>query len=101
MLRTAERIVSVSDLQQNLASVIQNARQQPIVVTAEGRPAVYIVSVETFDGLLERTLELERQEFIANVAVAEKQFSTGDYLTLKEAVQAAETRWQAQEQQGE
>ena len=101
MLRTAERIVSVSDLQQNLASVIQNARQQPIVVTAEGRPAVYIVSVETFDGLLERTLELERQEFIANVAVAEKQFSTGDYLTLKEAVQAAETRWQAQEQRGE
>lgn len=95
MLRTAERIVSVFDLQQNPDSVIQNARRQPIVVTAEGRPAVYIVSVEAFDELLERMLELERQELIANVAMAERQFCTGDYLTLKEAVQAAETRWQA------
>ena len=101
MLRTAERIVSVFDLQQNPDSVIQNARRQPIVVMAEGRPAVYIVSVEAFDELLERTLELERQELIANVATAERQFSTGDYLTLKETVQAAESRWQAQEQQGE
>ena len=58
-------------------------------------------TVEAFDGLLERTLELERQELVANVAVAERQFSTGDYLTLKEAVQAAETRWRAQEQLSE
>jgi hypothetical protein len=57
-------------------------------------------TAEAFDELLERTLELDRQELVASVAVAERQFSTGDCLTLKEAVQAAETRWQAQEQQG-
>ena len=97
MLKTAERIITMSDLQQTPDMIVQNAQQQPLVIIAEGRPAAYMLSVEMFDTLMERLLELEREELVSNIAEGEKQFDNGDYLTLKEAVAEAEIGWQAQE----
>jgi prevent-host-death family protein len=97
MLKTTERIITITDLQHDPDTVVRNAQKRPLVITAEGRPAAYVLGVEMFDALMEQLLELEREELIANIGEGKKQFDSGDYLTLKEAVAAAETVWQAQE----
>lgn len=84
MLRTTERIVSLTDLQRNASAVVENARNQPIVVTLRGRPVVYVIGVELFDTLMERLQHLEQQELDLSIALAEKQFAAGESLTLEE-----------------
>lgn len=97
MLKTTEWIVTTTELQQNVSIVLDHAQQRPLIVTQDGKPAAYVVSVDFFDSFLERLIELERQELGNNLEVAEQQFKSGAYLKLAEAIQAAESRWQAQE----
>ncbi len=84
MLKTTERIVSVTDLQRNASAIVENAQQHPIVVTLRGRPVVYVIGVELFDEWMERLQHLEQRELDLAIALAEKQFATGETLTLEE-----------------
>ena len=96
-MKTTDWIVPVSDLQENLATIIKNAKQRPLVVTDEGRPSLYVLSVDLFDTLVERLSEMERAELEKNLAEGESQFATGASVTLKEALAAAEAKWQVEE----
>jgi prevent-host-death family protein len=98
MLKTRERIITISDLQQDPDTVLQNAQQQPLLVTAGGRPAAYVFGVEMFDALMERLLDLERNELVASIAEGERQFDSGRYLSLRDAAARAESRWQTEEE---
>ncbi len=96
MLKTTERIIPLTDLQNDLPSVLRNAQKQPLVITTDGRPVVYMLSVEMFDYLVS-LFEFEASDIASNIAIGEQQFQQGAFLTLQEAIGVAETRWQAQE----
>jgi prevent-host-death family protein len=96
-MKTTEWIITKSDLQHHPNIVLNNAKQRPLIVTNEGRPSAYVLSVDMFDSLLERLLELEHAELGSNIATGERQFEAGSYLTLKDAVAVAEVKWQSQE----
>ena len=96
-MKTTDWIVTTSDLQANPGVVLKNAQQRPLIVTEGGRPAAYVLSVELFDHLLDHLLELERTQLVTNLAEGERQFATNQFVTLQEAVAAAEANWQAQE----
>jgi prevent-host-death family protein len=93
MLKTTEWIVTTSDLQENPGAVLKNARQRPLIITEEGRPAAYVVSVELFDLLFERLLEAEQLELSKGIEEGEQQFAAGDFVTLADAMRAAEAKW--------
>jgi prevent-host-death family protein len=97
MLKTTDWIIPTTELQSNLTTVLENAQQRPLVVTNEGKPAAYVVSVEFFDRLVARLLEYEQAALQSNIATGEEHFATGNFLTLTEALRLAEDRWQAQE----
>lgn len=84
MLKTTERIVSLTDLQRNASTIIENSQMQPVIVTQRGRPVVYVVGVEMFDELLDRLQTLEEREFKLSMALADKQFADGETVTLEE-----------------
>lgn len=83
MLKTTERIVSLTDLQRSASTVIENSQEQPVVVTQRGRPVVYVVGVEMFDELLDRLQTLEERELKLSMAFAKKQFAEGETVTLE------------------
>ncbi|MEW5987060.1 MAG: type II toxin-antitoxin system prevent-host-death family antitoxin [Chloroflexota bacterium] len=97
MLKTTERIITLADLQQDTDAALRNAQKQPLIITAGGRPAAYLLSVEMFDVLVEYLLETNQQDLARNVAEAEKQFDRGDYVNLADAIAIAEAAWQTQE----
>ncbi|MCP4359629.1 MAG: type II toxin-antitoxin system Phd/YefM family antitoxin [Chloroflexi bacterium] len=82
---TRERIISVEDLATATATAVNNAQQEPLVVTENGRPAVYLVSIEFFDALMDQLHTLEKSEFEAAVALGEEQFNEGAFKTLAES----------------
>ena len=97
MPKTKDWIVTDSDLQRDPNLILKHAQQRPLIVTAEGRPTAYVLSVEMFDALLERMLELERADLVHHLAKGEREFDSGDFVTLQEAVASAEAAWQLQE----
>lgn len=97
MLKTKERVITINDLQQDTEAVLRNAQLEPLLVTAEGRPSLYVFSVEMFDALIERLQQLEHNEFVANITEGENQFERGQFRTLQEAAERAEKKWQLSE----
>lgn len=95
MLKTNERIITTQDLANSTAQALANARQEPLVVTENGRPTAYLVSVEMFDSLLSHMEALEKSELLAGLAQGEEQFKQEAFKTLDEARAIAETAWQA------
>ena len=93
MLKTTERVITVSDLHANLDTALYNAKQEPLLVTANGRPSVYLFSVEMFDSLMERVQMLEESELIAGINLGERQFERGQFVTLQAAAERAEAKW--------
>lgn len=85
MLKTKERIITAQDLAAATNKALSNARQEPLVVTENGRPAAYLVSVEMFDALLSRLETLEASELLEGIAQGEAQFKRGAFKTLDEA----------------
>lgn len=98
MLKTKERIITIADLGRDPDQALQNAQRAPIVVTADGKPAAYLVGTDTFDALIERLIELEREELSVNVQRGEQDFVKGNFSTLQEVIARAEARWQDQDQ---
>ena len=84
MLKTTERIITVSDLHENLDIALHNAKQEPLLVTANGRPSIYMFSVEMFDSMMERIQAIEQSELVAGISTGEWQFEHGQFLTLNE-----------------
>ena len=99
MLKTTDWIVTIEDVAQNITTVLKNAKKQPLIVTEDGRPSAYVLSVEIFDRMFGQLIQQEESQFSANVTEGERQFSKGEFVTLKAALAAAETKWQAQEAQ--
>lgn len=94
MLKTHERIITVQDLAKKTQKAVANAQQQPLVVTADGRPTAYLISVELFDALLAQLETADLNDLAASIAIGEQQFAQGAYKTLEEAVALAEATWQ-------
>lgn len=57
MLKTTDRIITLTELQRNARAVVDNAQEEPVAVTLRGRPVVYVVGVGLFDELLARLRE--------------------------------------------
>lgn len=55
----SNQTVSVTDLKKNLATVLAQAREEPIAVLNHNRPEAYIISAEQYKSMLERLEELE------------------------------------------
>jgi prevent-host-death family protein len=97
MLKTAEKIITVEDLAQEVHRALSNAQREPLIVTENGRPTAYLVSVELFDNLIAQLEELENSELVNGIAIGEEQFARGAYKTLEEARTIAEKVWQDSE----
>ena len=85
MLKTKERIITVEDLADATTQAIANAQQEPLVVTENGRPAAYLISVDMFDALLAHLEIIEKSELLAGIDQGEEQFKQGAFKTLDEA----------------
>ena len=94
MLPTHERIITAEDLAKRTNKVLSNAQAEPLVVTENGRPAAYLISVELFDALVAQLAALDDAELRASIDVGEQQFKQGAYKTLDEATKLAEQSWQ-------
>lgn len=97
MLTTYERIITVEELAARAKKAVDNAQQEPLVVTENGRPSAYLISVELFDRLVAQLEAIEDAELQAYLAMGEQQFAQGAYKTLAQASELAELAWQAQE----
>ncbi len=94
MLKTTERIITTEMLGRETATAVQNAQQEPLVITEAGQPAAYFISVALYDSLMAHLQQLEQSELLAGIEIGEQQFSQGQFKTLEEAAQLAEARWQ-------
>ena len=97
MLKTRERIITTQDLAEGTQKAISNAQSEPLVVTENGRPAAYLISVDLFDTIIAQLSNMDDAELRANIDVGEQQFAQGAYKTLAEAANLAELAWQTQE----
>ena len=93
-VNTTEWAITATDLQTDLAAVLQKAQQHPLLILDEGKPQAYLVSVDTFDTWMEVLVEMEEAEFATNSALGEEQFSRGEFMRLADAQAFLETRWQ-------
>ena len=93
MLKTKERIITVQDLAEATTQAIANAQQEPLVVTENGRPAAYLISVDMFDALLAHLETIEKSELLTGIAQSEEQFQEGSFKTLDEARAIVEAMW--------
>jgi prevent-host-death family protein len=94
MLKTKDRIITTQDLAEGTTQAIANAQQEPLVVTENGRPAAYLISVDMFDALLAHLETIEQSELLAGIAQGEEQFKKGAFKTLDKARAIAEAAWQ-------
>lgn len=94
MLKTHERIITVEDLAAKAQKAVRNAQSEPLVVTENGRPTAYLISVDLFDLLVAQLEMIEDAELKAYIAAGEHQFAAGAYKTLAEATALAELAWQ-------
>ncbi|MCP5100758.1 MAG: type II toxin-antitoxin system Phd/YefM family antitoxin [Chloroflexi bacterium] len=97
MLKTHERIITAQDLAQSTPKAIANAQKEPLVVTENGRPAVYMISIDLFDALVEQLEAIEHIELKKAIAIGAEQFDNGTFKTLEEATALAEEAWKLQE----
>lgn len=96
MLTTYERIITVEELAARAKKAVDNAQQEPLVVTENGRPSAYLISVELFDRLVAQLEAIEDAELKAYLSMGEQQFAQGAYKTLAQAAELAELAWQSQ-----
>ena len=52
MPKITERIISEADLQKEITTALRNAQNEPLIITQDGRPTAYVISVDLFDALL-------------------------------------------------
>ena len=65
MLKTTERIISEADLQKEITTALRNAQNEPLIITQDGRPTAYLISVDLFDALLESLAQLDDMKLAA------------------------------------
>jgi prevent-host-death family protein len=97
MLKTRERIITAQELAESTQKAISNAQSEPLVVTENGRPAAYLISVDLFDTIMSQLSSMDDAELRANIETSEYQFAQGAYKTLAEATDLAEQTWKIQE----
>ena len=97
MLKTRERIITAQELAESTQKAISNAQSEPLVVTENGRPAAYLISVDLFDTIMSQLSSMDDAELRADIETSEYQFAQGAYKTLAEAADLAEQTWKTQE----
>ena len=97
MLTTHERIITSQKLAEQVHKSLVNAQQEPLIVTEEGTPTAYLISVDLFDKLLAHLNTLRDEELRSAIATSEQQFAQGAYKTLEEAEAILATAWQTLE----
>jgi prevent-host-death family protein len=93
MLKTRERIITAQELAEGTQKAISNAQSEPLVVTENGRPAAYLISVDLFDSIMAQLASLDDAELRSHIETGEYQFAQGAYKTLAEAADLAEQAW--------
>lgn len=93
MLKTREKIITIEDLAQEVHQAVSNAQREPLIVTDNGRPKAYLISIELFDNLLAQLEANEHAEMIEGIKIAEEQFNRGEYKSLEEAQIILEKVW--------
>lgn len=61
-----DRLVPISEARARLGELLAEADEQEIYVLRHGRPAGVLVSIDKFEGLLNRIEDLEDQLSVAN-----------------------------------
>lgn len=84
MLKTTDRIITLTDLQRKAGTVVENAEIEPIAVTSRGKPVAFVVGVQWFDAVARQLEALDHIEVRQAVALSEEQFARGDFVTLEE-----------------
>lgn len=97
MLTTRERIITAEDLAQGTDKALLNAQTEPLVVTENGRPTAYLISVELFDALVAQLGAMDDAELRDLIDAGEQQFAKGAYKTLVKAAALTEKSWQEHE----
>jgi antitoxin StbD len=54
--------ISISNLRKNLNDIIEQLRSSPVVVYRSKRPVAYILSVKSYESLLERLDDIDLNE---------------------------------------
>jgi len=54
--------ISISNLRKNLNDIIEQVRSSPVVVYRSKRPVAYILSVKSYESLLERLDDIDLNE---------------------------------------
>ena len=65
MPKITERIISEADLQKEITTALRNAQNEPLIITQDGRPTAYLISVDLFDALLESLAQLDDMKLAA------------------------------------
>ena len=94
MLKTSEKIITVEDLAQEVRQAVSNAQREPLIVTENGHPTAYLISIELFDNLLAQIETLENAEIMNGISSGEEQYARGAYKTLEEAKSILREAWQ-------
>ena len=97
MLKTREKIITVEDLAQETQQAVSNAQREPLIVTENGRPTAYLISIELFDNLLAQLEASENTNLTNYIEIAEEQFTGGAYKTIEEARAILEKAWRESE----
>ncbi len=97
MLKTRERIITAQELAESTQKAISNAQTEPLVVTENGRPAAYLISVDLFDSIMAQLASVDDAELRSHIETGEYQFAQGAYKTLAEAADLAEQAWKTRE----
>lgn len=93
-VNTSEWVITVTDLQTDLAAILQKAQEHPLLVLDGGEPQAYLVSIDTFDTWIAMLAQAEDAELVANIALGEEQFRRGEFMKLADAQALLEKRWQ-------
>lgn len=80
-----DNIVSSSELQKNYKKVFNKAKRtkRPVIVMRGDDPEVAVIDIKTLEGMEKRLEEMEINEALEAIAVADKEFREGKIKVLK------------------
>lgn len=80
------KTLPISEVRQNLTTLVDKANRllDEYVITVNGKPAAILISADQYESLQETTEILSNKNLMKDLAEAEKEISSGEYVTLKQ-----------------